>query len=71
MIAVENPNLHAWDLLPDQAAAVQSFLRQHLSSEWDGREVKTVGGVDVAGISLQARSAAAGPGYMMNGTQRG
>jgi deoxyribonuclease V len=40
--------LHAWDLTPGQAIEAQSRLRERLVLAWDGREVATVGGVDVS-----------------------
>lgn len=40
--------LHAWDLEPDQAAKVQAALRERLVISWDGRDVNTVGGVDMS-----------------------
>jgi deoxyribonuclease V len=39
--------LHSWDLPPDEAIKVQASLREHLALKWDGREVKTIGGVDI------------------------
>ena len=48
------PPLHAWDLSPDEAVKVQASLRERLVIEWDGREVKTIGGVD---MSLKENSA--------------
>jgi deoxyribonuclease V len=41
-------NLHAWTLDPAEAVRVQSSLREQLVLQWDGREVGTVGGVDVS-----------------------
>lgn len=40
--------LHAWSLAPEQAIQVQAQLRAQLVLQWDGREVRTVGGVDVS-----------------------
>lgn len=40
--------LHAWNLSPEAAAKVQSELRARLVLRWDGREVKTIGGVDMS-----------------------
>lgn len=40
--------LHAWDLEPDEAATVQAEMRERLVLKWDGRAVKTVGGVDMS-----------------------
>ena len=39
--------LHRWDLPPQEAAKVQSQLRERLELRWDGREVEFVGGVDI------------------------
>jgi deoxyribonuclease V len=41
------PNLHPWNLAPKQAIQIQKELRDRLVLSWDGREVRTVGGVDV------------------------
>ena len=49
--------LHAWDLPPEEAARVQLELRQQLVLNWDGRHVKTVGGVDVSIKGEMARCA--------------
>lgn len=40
--------LHAWDLPPEQAAALQRQLRARLSLSWDGRPVHIIAGVDVS-----------------------
>lgn len=49
--------LHAWTLGPSQAVQVQARLRDRLVLAWDGREVATVGGVDVSVKEGQARAA--------------
>lgn len=49
--------LHAWDLEPREAARVQAELRQRLLLTWDHREVRTVGGVDIALTGDRARAA--------------
>lgn len=49
--------LHPWDLSPQEAARVQADLRTRLVLSWDGRPVKTVGGVDVSIQSESARAA--------------
>jgi deoxyribonuclease V len=40
--------LHVWDLAPEAAARVQSELRERLVLRWDGRPLRTVGGVDMS-----------------------
>lgn len=49
--------LHAWDLSPDDAARVQTQLRERLVLAWDGREITTVGGVDIGLTGEVARAA--------------
>ena len=49
--------LHAWNLEPKQAIAMQAELRPRLALAWDGREVASVGGVDVHVQAGQARAA--------------
>jgi deoxyribonuclease V len=49
--------LHAWNLEPRQAMAVQIELRSSLVLAWDGRAVALVGGVDVHVQAGQARAA--------------
>ena len=49
--------LHPWNLDPKQAMAVQLELRERLVLAWDGREVATVGGVDVSVKQGLARAA--------------
>jgi len=49
--------LHSWHLDPEQAIAVQRVLRERLVLAWDGREVTTVGGVDVSVKAGLARAA--------------
>ena len=49
--------LHSWDLEPKQAIATQAELRDRLILSWDGREITTVGGVDVGFEGDQARAA--------------
>jgi deoxyribonuclease V len=41
-------DLHPWNLDPDQAIKLQAGLRERLVLAWDGREITTVGGVDVS-----------------------
>ena len=50
-------DLHSWTLEPKQAIAVQAELRDRLVLTWDGREVATVGGVDVSLKNDRARAA--------------
>ena len=45
---MSKPPLHAWDLSPDEAVKIQTSLRERLVIAWDGREVKTIGGVDMS-----------------------
>jgi deoxyribonuclease V len=51
------PELHPWTLTAEQAVDVQAVLRDHLVLSWDGREVATVGGVDVGFEGDQACAA--------------
>lgn len=44
---VNPPPLHPWTLDPEEASRLQVRLRERLVLAWDGRPVKTVGGVDV------------------------
>jgi deoxyribonuclease V len=48
--------LHSWSLTPEEAARVQTELRQRLVLSWDERPIATVAGVDV---SIQAEAARA------------
>jgi deoxyribonuclease V len=48
---------HSWDLAPRQAMAVQAELRERLVLAWDGREIATVGGVDVSVKGGRSRAA--------------
>ena len=54
-----SPDLHRWDLTPEQAVQTQKDLRQQLSLEWDGRVVTTIGGVDISIQPEIARAAIA------------
>ena len=49
-------NHHSWDLSPDEAIRVQKEMQEQLVLKWDGRPVRTIGGVDV---SIQAEAARA------------
>lgn len=49
--------LHSWTLDPNEAMRVQKQLRERLVLEWDGREVHTVGGVDIGLGENEARAA--------------
>lgn len=40
--------LHPWNVDPKEAVRLQESLRERLALKWDGREVRTVGGVDVS-----------------------
>lgn len=40
--------LHIWNLPPEETIRIQLELRQRLVLTWDGRQVKTVSGVDVS-----------------------
>lgn len=51
------PKLHPWTLNAEQAVDVQNELRDRLVLGWDGRDVTTVGGVDVGFAGEQARAA--------------
>ena len=50
-------NLHSWDLSPEEAARVQTDLRQRLILHWDNRPVNTIGGVDISIKTESARAA--------------
>jgi deoxyribonuclease V len=54
---MNTPNLHRWDLSPEEAVKVQAGLRQRLVLAWDGRTIRTVGGVDVSLKEESARAA--------------
>lgn len=54
---MSRPDLHLWTLNPDEAAKIQSALRERLVLTWDGRPVATVGGVDVDLEEATARAA--------------
>jgi deoxyribonuclease V len=49
--------LHGWNLTPEEAARVQTELRQRLVLTWDERPVATIGGVDVSIQKETARAA--------------
>ncbi len=49
--------LHSWTLDPAEAVKVQASLRERLVLSWDGREVHTVGGVDIGLREDRARAA--------------
>jgi deoxyribonuclease V len=49
--------LHRWDLAIPEAKQLQNDLRGRLVLAWDGREVSTVGGVDVGLRGQVARAA--------------
>jgi deoxyribonuclease V len=49
--------LHPWTLNPDEAAKIQSTLRERLTLTWDARPVATIGGVDVDLEEDRARAA--------------
>lgn len=51
------PVLHSWTLDPDEAMRVQADLRERLILAWDGREIRTVGGVDIGLTEDRARAA--------------
>lgn len=40
--------LHNWNLTPKDAAKIQMELRDRLILRWDGREINTIGGVDIS-----------------------
>jgi deoxyribonuclease V len=54
---VHLPDLHPWTLKPQQAIAVQAKLRDRLVLSWDGRQIATIGGVDVSVKGGQTRAA--------------
>jgi deoxyribonuclease V len=49
--------LHDWNLTPEEAAHVQTDLRNRLVLTWDQRPVTTIGGVDVSVKTETARAA--------------
>lgn len=49
--------LHDWNLTPQEAMKVQAELRQRLILTWDGRNISSVGGVDVSIKEESARAA--------------
>lgn len=56
MIPSVKPIRHTWDLSPEQAMRIQQEMQERLVLQWDGRPVRTIGGVDV---SIQADAARA------------
>lgn len=51
------PSLHSWTIDPEEAVQVQADLRDRLVLAWDGRDVYTVGGVDIGLSEDKARAA--------------
>ncbi|RME89921.1 MAG: endonuclease V [Anaerolineae bacterium] len=49
--------LHDWNPKPEEAIRIQDELRRQLRLRWDGREVHTIGGVDVGLNDDRARCA--------------
>ena len=49
-------NLHSWNVNASQAVTIQTDLRARLVLSWDGREVETIGGVDVGLENKRARA---------------
>lgn len=49
--------LHNWNLTPQEAVSIQKEFRERLVLRWDGRPVRTVGGVDVSIKTETARAA--------------
>lgn len=52
-------DLHSWSLDPKQAVKIQAELCSRLVLTWDGREIATVGGIDVSIKDNLARAAIA------------
>jgi len=50
-------NLHSWDLSAGEAIRIQKEMRERLVLKWDGRPVRTIGGVDVSIKTEAARAA--------------
>jgi deoxyribonuclease V len=50
-------NLHPWNVKPQEAARIQSELRERLVLAWDNRDVSLVGGVDIGLTAESARAA--------------
>jgi deoxyribonuclease V len=57
MMSRMTANLHRWDLSPEEAIAVQKELRARIVLKWDGRPVRSIGGVDVSIKTESARAA--------------
>jgi deoxyribonuclease V len=51
------PPLHSWTIDPEEAVKLQDDLRGRLALSWDGREVRSVGGVDIGLNGDRARAA--------------
>lgn len=51
------PPLHSWTIDPQEAVKLQDDLRGRLVLAWDGREVRSVGGVDIGLNGDRARAA--------------
>ncbi len=49
--------LHSWTIDPEEAVKLQDDLRGRLVLAWDGREVRSVGGVDIGLSGDHARAA--------------
>ena len=50
-------NFHAWDLSAEEAIRAQMEMRERLVLKWDGRPVRTIGGVDISIQTDAARAA--------------
>ena len=50
-------SFHSWDLSAEEAIRIQKEMRERLVLKWDGRPVRTIGGVDVS-IKTEAVRAA-------------
>lgn len=51
------PDLHRWDLAPDEAVEIQKQLRDRIILQWDWRDVTLIGGVDISILPEIARAA--------------
>ncbi len=57
------PDLHSWTVSSRQAIRIQMDLRDRIVPTWDGRDVRTVGGVDVSLKRGRARASIVVLGY--------
>jgi deoxyribonuclease V len=51
------PELHRWDITPEEAIQIQKDLRDRIVLKWDKRDVSMIGGVDISIKPEVARAA--------------